>query len=539
MRIILPIFLLVILGLNLKGQNVIEPEEGTISYITTQNVYVKFKSTENIAVGDTLFSQEGENLVPILVVNNLSSISCVCTPVSDRSLTVSDKVFTKAKTMELPEPQEEIILIPPVAVPPPDDLTGSAPADTIVQEKPEQDISGRLSLSSYSNFSNTPGGNSQRMRYTFSINADNIADTRLSGESYISFVHRSGQWSEIQDNIFNGLKIYSLALKYDFSDNYRILLGRKINPKISNIGALDGLQFEMKHKSFSLGILAGSRPDTADYGFNFNLFQYGAYVSHDFTKQKGNMQSTLAFAEQNNHGKTDRRFIYLQHSNSLIKNLNFFGTVEFDLYGYDTVSESFSTTFHMTNLYLSLRYRVIKRLTLSLSYSNRQNVIYYETYKYFLDRLLETESLQGYMFRVNYNPIKYLSVGVNAGYRFRKSDPKPSKNLYAYATYSRIPVLRISATLSATLLETSYISGRIFSLGISRDLVPKKLYGGLGYRYVNYRYFSTESSIPQNMAEMNLNWIIYKKLSLSLNYEGTFEKTNKFNRLYINVTQRF
>ncbi len=99
--------------------------------------------------------------------------------------------------------------------------------------------------------------------------------------------------------------------------------------------------------------------------------------------------------------------------------------------------------------------------------------------------------------------------------------------------------MNISATASATLLETSYISGKIYSLGISRDLIAGKLYGGLGYRYVDYSYFNTESSIPQNMAELNLNWHIYKKLSLSLNYEGTFEKENQFNRLYVNVTQRF
>jgi hypothetical protein len=182
---------------------------------------------------------------------------------------------------------------------------------------------------------------------------------------------------------------------------------------------------------------------------------------------------------------------------------------------------------------------VIRQLSLSASYSARQNIVYYETYKSILDQILDPETLQGYMFQASYNPIKYLSVGARVGYRFRKSDPKPSKNLYGYVTYSRIPVLKISATLSATLLETSYISGKIYSLIISRDLVAGKLYAGLGYHYVDYHYFSTESSIPQNMAEFNLNWNIYKKLCLSLNYEGTFEKINQYNRLYINITQRF
>jgi hypothetical protein len=182
---------------------------------------------------------------------------------------------------------------------------------------------------------------------------------------------------------------------------------------------------------------------------------------------------------------------------------------------------------------------VIKRLSFTVSYSSRQNIIYYETYKNILEQVLDYEALQGFMFQVNYNPIKFLTVGVKTGYRYRKSDPKPSKNLYGYVTYSRIPVINASATASVTLLETSYISGKIYSLGLSRDLLRGKLSGGLGYRYVNYKYFNTNSSIPQNMAEVNLNWIIYKKLCLSANYEGTFEKKNHFNRLYLNLTQRF
>jgi hypothetical protein len=545
MKFILPIFLFVFLGLNLKGQNIIEPEEGAVSYITSQNVYVKFKSTENMAVGDTLFIKQGEINVPALVVTNLSSISAVCTPISSVQFTVSDKIITKQKTKqaavkEIPVPVvHEEKQAKQADIKQKEEKTGPTAAEASAQEQLHQDISGRLSLSSYLNFSNTPGGDSQRMRYTFSINAKNIANSKLSGESYISFVHKIGEWSEIQSNIFNGLKIYSLALNYQFNKSLRVWVGRKINPRISNMGAIDGIQFEAKIKSFTVGILAGTRPDYQDYSVNFNLFQYGAYLSHDLVTRKGSMQSSLAFAEQKNNGKTDRRFIYFQHSNSLLKNLYFFGTVECDLYRYDTVNEKPQSTFNLTNFYISLRWRVIKQLSLSASYSARQNIVYYETYKSILDQIIDPETLQGYMFQATYNPIRYLSVGARAGYRFRKSDPKPSKNLYAYVTYSRIPVLKISATLSATLLETTYISGKIYSLMISRDLVSGKLYAGLGYHYVDYHYFSTDSKIPQNMAEFNLNWNIYKKLCLSLNYEGTFEKVNQFNRLYFNITQRF
>lgn len=539
MKFILPIILLMISGLILKGQTVIEPEEGAVSFVTSQNVYVKFKSTENIAVGDTLFVNQAGVPAPALVVTNLSSISCVCIPIGSKQFAVSDKLFTKQKIKSASGQKTAEKPAQPVFVPLPATPYVTAGVDSTAQYKPKQDISGRVSLSSYTNLSNTTAGNSQRMRYTFSMNARNIANTKLSAETYISFVHKSGEWDKVKSDFWNALKIYDLALLYEFSDNYRLWFGRRINPKISNMGAIDGLQFEMKFHSVSIGILGGSRPDYTDYSLNVNLLQFGAYISHDYVGDKGNMQTSLAFVEQMNHSATDRRFAYLQHTNTLVRNLNFFGTVEVDLYKYDTLNKKPAGTFNLTNLYLSLRWKVIKQLSLTGSYSARQNVVYYETYKSILDQIINPEVLQGYMFSVIANPVKYLSVGARAGYRFRKSDPKPSKNLYVYATYSRIPVLEISATLSATLLETSYISGRIYSLTMSRDLVQGKLFAGIGYNYVDYQYFSTDSKIPQNMAEANLNWIIYKKLSLSLNYEGTFEKINQFNRLYINVTQRF
>jgi hypothetical protein len=544
MKYELLIFLLILLGSELTGQTLDESKEGKISYVTTQSIYVKFQSTENIAEGDTLFIKQEENLIPVLIVKGISSISCSCIPISTIKLSVSDQVYSKPKIIQ---PKTSVPIVAettlPMVVKKKDTIS-----DTKVQPKKKtQLISGRVSLSSYSNFSSETA-NSQRMRYTFSLDALNIGNSKLSAETYMSFVHKLGEWTEIQQDVFNGLKIYSLALNYEFNKNNKIWLGRKINPRISNMGAIDGLQYELKLKSFTIGVVGGFRPDYMNYSFNANLFEFGGYVGHDYSNRHGSMQTTIAFIDQMNNGNTDRRFAYLQHTNSLVKNLFFFGSVEVDLYKQtmnpvDSVLKD--TTYKkdnspsLTNLYLSLRYRPIRQLSLSVSYSSRQNIIYYETYKDIVERLLEETALQGFTFQVSYQPINKLSIGVNVGYRDSKRDPRPSKNLYGYVTYSSIPGLNVSATLSVTILETSYMSGNIYSLGISRDLVNGKLFLGLNYRYVDYNFVSAESKLVQNMGEVNLTWRILKKLSCSINYEGTFEKGNTFNRVYINLTQRF
>ncbi len=180
---------------------------------------------------------------------------------------------------------------------------------------------------------------------------------------------------------------------------------------------------------------------------------------------------------------------------------------------------------------------------MSFSYSARQNIIYYETFKLtyldYIDRLLESQTLQGYRLMVNYRPVKNLSLGVKAGYRYRTNDPEPTKDLYGYMTYSRIPGINASATLSVTILESSYMTGNIYSLGLNRDLIPGKVSAGVNYRYVDYNFRNAETPLVQNIGEINLTWRIVKKLSFSIYYEGTFEKEVTFSRIYANLGYRF
>lgn len=287
-----------------------------------------------------------------------------------------------------------------------------------------------------------------------------------------------------------------------------------------------------------MGAFVGSRPDYSDYSINLDLFQAGIFAGHELkNNSNGIMRNNFAFVEQQNKGNTDRRFIYFQHFQSLIKNLSLFGSIEMDLY--KKINGISQNTFSLTYFYIMLRYRALKNLSFSISYSNRNNIIYYETYKSFIDRLIEQTSLQGYRFTINYRPINKLSLGVRASYRSRKTDLKPSINLNAYLSYLSIPFINSSATLSATYLETSYLTGTIYSLNLNKDLVKRKLYAGLNYRYVIYNYGFTDMITHQHIPELQLNWRILKDLRASIGVEAIFEDQYQYQRIYINLTKRF
>ncbi|MEZ4987690.1 MAG: hypothetical protein R2795_22120 [Saprospiraceae bacterium] len=98
----------------------------------------------------------------------------------------------------------------------------------------------------------------------------------------------------------------------------------------------------------------------------------------------------MAIVEQRNGNATDRRFVYLQHNGAIGKKINVFGSLDMDLY--KSASDVKSNVFELTNLYVSLRYNLSKKIRLNASYDNRRNIIYYESYRNQIDQLIDDET---------------------------------------------------------------------------------------------------------------------------------------------------
>jgi hypothetical protein len=240
--------------------------------------------------------------------------------------------------------------------------------------------------------------------------------------------------------------------------------------------------------------------------------------------------------QQMNKSLTDRRFLYFQHSNYLIRNIYFLSSFEIDLYKLE--NDLPKRTFELTGAYIYLRYNMTKKFTLSGSYDARKNVMYYETYKTFTDRILENEIRQGLRLNANWRTQKNIMFGIQSGCRFLKSDPHASKNIYGYFTHSRIPGVNISATLSGTLLESAWMNGKIAGLNISRAFSGGKMQTGLGYHFVDYRLPENQLDIIQHTGEANFYWQLFETMTLSLNYEVTFERKDTYNRIYLQIRKR-
>jgi hypothetical protein len=510
---------------------------GTVSYISSQNVYVKFESTAGIEVGDTLFKKEsskgGDKLIPALVVNHISSTSCAGVSLNGTKLVIDDVLYAKViiPGEEESEDQETKVLIPTIHV------TNEVMPNQVTVKEVKPELKGRFAIQSYSNFSNN--GNAydyQRWRYTFQINANKIGYSGFSYSQYISFAYRASDWNRVSSNLSEALRVYDLAVKYNFTESTLIWFGRHLNNKISSISSIDGLQFETAVNKWVFGLAAGSRPDFNNMGLNTKLFEYGGYVNRSDAFAEGDMNNTIGYFEQTNDFKTDRRFVYFQHSNSAIENTRMFLSTEVDIFKKELGERK--GDFSLTSLYASLNIRPSDFFSIYLSYDARKNVIYYETFKTFADSIFENETRQGFRTRLTIKPFRNLFIGGNYGYRFRSGDIKPSNNYGGYLTYSNIPGIEASSTITVSQLQTSYVKGDIWGITFNKDIIDGISFS-TGYRLTNYKFGNGIENLKQHSVSANFYTALLQPVYLNLTYESIFEDVRTSGRLLMNLTFRF
>ncbi|QQS37032.1 MAG: hypothetical protein IPM56_03500 [Ignavibacteriales bacterium] len=512
-------------------------KSGMITYMSSQNVYVKFDNTAGISAGDSLFEKQSGKLIPVVIVRHISSTSCAGELLNGKKLKLNDLLFAKAKLIE----EKEII--------PDDTLSYNLQlSDTLIERqqtnvnnriiRSKPSFSGRISAQSYTNLTNyDKRGEYQRWRYTLSLNANEIARSSFSVSTYTSFSYRADQWNSVTDNLGRSLRVYDLSVNYKFNETTNLWAGRHLNRKITNISSIDGIQFEKYFDENYFGIIAGSRPNFSDMGWNSKLFQFGGYYGRTDSVNGSLMENTIGVVQQTNNFKTDRRFIYLQHNNSILPKVNLFLSSEIDLY--KKILEKESNEFILTSLYTMIRYSPSRIFSISGSYDARKNVIYYETFKNFIDSVFENETRQGATLRMNLNPVDYLYVGLGGGYRNSKNDLRPSKNYNGYVTYSRIPFAEISATLSYNNISSSYVDGSIYGFRITKSINELDAELSLGCRRTNYTYIINSNKVEQDNVNIDCSIRIIDRTYFNIGYEGYFEKNNSQGRILIDLTTRF
>jgi len=517
--------------------------EGKVSFLTSSNTYVRFPSTEHIEIGDTLTVMlSPEQFRPCLVVEQKSSSSCVCRIIEACELTKDAPVYFRKKADLLPAIEEvtggEKVNTLDKELFDTDSLQAKVIDPQIVEDSEEslQSIRARVSASSYSSLD--PDNDRHRMMMRFSFDADKIDNSNFSFESYINY-RRNIEQVETADPRNSMLRIYNLAVRYDNDSTHtHITLGRSINNRMSSVGAIDGVQVQKDFNRFYTGAILGFRPDIIEFDFNPSLLEYGFYVGADLDSDKTYGQVTMGVLEQRNSGAIDRRYSYFQFSSTFSRKLNIFASGELDLYSNDGTTESFEP--QLTNILISARYRFNRKISFNLSFDSRKRIIYYETLRTELERLLaDDEARQRIRARINLKPIKYVYLGVSYSKRFQNSAQNKSDNYNGFVSLSKVPGVKGRLSVSYNLNKSNYQNTNVVSLRHSRTIVKRKLDADLYYRYVKYDYFNSETTFDQYYLGGGLSWNIMSGLSFNLLVEHSNNGDEGRYRINTKLIKRF
>jgi len=520
------------------GQNQIQ---GAVSFITSENIYVRFESAEKVNIGDTLSIMQNGLSKPCLLVLSKSSTSCVtksvngCTPVKGTSIeaTVQPEKDREGEKDKDTKPEES----PSSDVPSTDEEGENEGLEEASKKSFEgTDISGRLSIANYG--TSDVLGTKNRTVGRLAFDADEIGSSDFSFESYLNYTQLSTTRdvnADFRTSLFN---VFNLALGYQKDSNYSIYLGRRINNNIASIGATDGVQAEKEFGKLSAGVLAGFRPDVFNYGLNFSLPQFGAYVAYKQQNTWVQSRTTLGFIEQRNSGAVDRRYAYWQHSSNFRK-MFLFSSAQIDLY--QKLSGQSQSDFKLSSFYLSARYQVHRKLSLMASFDTRKNLIFYESYANSLDFLTQNNpTRQGIRVRLNYRLAPLIYTGISYRVRTQTDNANTFNNYSAYIRHSKLPLVGGGLFLNYGGSVTESLTYSSVSARYNRGFFKNKMNFEAYYRMVSYQYTVAEFTLPaQHFFGGGFGYNITSKTTLSALFEHTTRDTYTANRLNLKLIQRF
>ena len=492
-------------------------QSGTVSFVTSTRVYVKFDNTQAILTGDTLYSIVDNKLVPAAVVGQKSSISIVATSIAEQKLSKGDLLQFNGRNLRAKE--------------------SSVPPKKVLVRK-NAPIKGSISLGSNIQASSATEFNARNLA-RLRLRMNEINDSRFSLSTH--FIYRQNLEAS-EDTIYQSpglFNSYNLFLKYEKEDDYSIGIGRKINRRIASLGMIDGIHLEKQLGSFHVGGIAGFRPNFQNNGFNTNMPQMGGYLGVSHQGKQNSFDFTVGILEQKNGNAIDRRYVYVQGTASLGYGFSLFSSAEMDLY--TLKSDLTQGGNRLTNFHLSANYRFNKMIRLSASYDTRKQIIFYETFQTNLERLIaDDEARQGIRARVTIRPFKRVTIGAAYGKRYQNSMANASDNYNLFGSIRNMPVIGGVISANLNINQSNYLNSVSTTLRHNRYYFRNKVSASTYLRSVAYSHNpERDVTIIQQFAGTQFNYFFGNNFSLGGLVEFSLRQSEYKNRFNIQWTKRF
>jgi hypothetical protein len=175
-------------------------------------------------------------------------------------------------------------------------------------------------------------------------------------------------------------RVYQGALFYNRgTGGARVTVGRQFAGALSTIGIFDGLALDFDHTHWTYGVLAGTQPELATFGFSTATQDYGVYLQRH-NKRGGAVpwSFTMGAIGSYTNGQIDREFGYLRTTYNS-RRLSIFASQEIDVNrGWKRAVEGSAVT--MTSSFLTAQISPTDGVSFNGGFDNRRNVRLYRDY---------------------------------------------------------------------------------------------------------------------------------------------------------------
>jgi hypothetical protein len=386
----------------------------TVTYISSENVYLDGGTDDGINVGDTLTIWRDQ-----LKISEVKIIYTADHTSSGRLLTFQSKPQIGDQAILQKSPIKPVEVRPPVI-----------PAQTTRPILSQQErspaspvrISGNIGLQWYQFLDHSAikrDFSQPALRLNFKAqnlwNKNYNLRIRLRSD-YNRRAYDSGsapgrrEWQN---------RIYEMSFSYDDPRalfNFRT--GRIISNAFSGVGYIDGVLLQYNITGMSrLGVFAGAQPQWQYSDFQPARQKYGLYANF----RKGEItayyrwETTLALVGEYHYAAISREYVYLQSNYLHGKYFSIYQNAEIDVNRYWRKEKS-GRDINLSSVLLSANFYITGFLSASLSYDHRQNYYTYEQ-RSLADSLFDSASRQGVRSTLYWRIKSNFRFTANAGFR--------------------------------------------------------------------------------------------------------------------------
>lgn len=485
--------------------------EGTITYVTTDQVYSNIGLNKGAAVGDTLkVLRRGQELglIHITSIANKSSVSESLVPILQFQL--GDRVVLDKIRIEVLPTKKEIV--------------SKKPKPSKLANRPKWRQSGNISARYMSTqYSDKPTNNRSIGMVNYRLRASGVLNPQL--------------WVYGRSDLLSGdFNLYQARLTVGKSNGkFFMQLGRVFSPALAGLGATDGLVVSTSiKKGVTLGMLGGYLPTQKNMNFSKEVLKTGGFIHLKKRTNHIRINGSASFAQQKFNGQTDREFVYWSWRSDYKKSLSISINQTIDLYTTQSIGDRKSMT--PTSNQLSIKFRPTSNLSIYSRYSGRRQVVYYESGQTLPDSLFQDELRSGWYNALHWSNNRFGNIQVGLNLRSQKSFDRSAYVLvFGYQTPNKKN--KRSYRFKTNYIQNDLLTGVRTVLGVDQSLNRNfSFYGEIDF--YSYGYGQNMWDYFQSRLSGGINWRVHNKVQFSTNVDYLKDKDYKNVFLYLGTTYR-